>query len=621
MGEVYRARDTRLDREVAIKVLPESVTADPEHLRRFEQEARAAAALNHPNILAVYQMATHEGVSHMVTELLEGETLRERLRRGPLPLRKAIDYAVQIAHGLAAAHEKGIVHRDLKPENLFVTKEGRVKILDFGLAKLTQPKDSSGVDPTLTQATEPGVVMGTVGYMSPEQVRGKPADHRSDIFAFGTILYEMVTGKQIFRKPTKADTISAILHEDPPSISQLAPTTPPGLQRVVHRCLEKNPEQRFHSAHDLAFALEALSDTSASAISTANRTVSVRKWAWIAAAAVVIAVTTALVSWWRKPPPIPVLEAVTQLTDDGEAKFVSSNLLTDGSRIYFNEGTAFSMKIGQVAVTGGPTAIIPTRFAIPPILGLDPDGSALLAGIGSPTQDILPLWTIPLPVGEPHRLGNLKAHDASFCPDGRILFSLGKDLYLADKEGSNPHKLLSADGLIGEPSMSPDGAQIMFTSYPRSGLTTIFAAKADGSGVHPITTANEGLGYCCARWMADGRHIVFQNRGASQHDLWMLPMKAGFLQRSGQLNHLTAGPLSYSGPVASRDGKQIFAAGTKQRGELVRYDGNSSSSFHSSPVSPRSIQRSPEMESGSPTLPTRITAYGAVEETARIACS
>ena len=161
MGEVYRARDTRLDREVAIKVLPESVTADPEHLRRFEQEARAAAALNHPNILAVYQMATHEGVSHMVTELLEGETLRERLRRGPLPLRKAIDYAVQIAHGLAAAHEKGIVHRDLKPENLFVTKDGRVKILDFGLAKLTQPKDSSGVDPTLTQATEPGVVMGT----------------------------------------------------------------------------------------------------------------------------------------------------------------------------------------------------------------------------------------------------------------------------------------------------------------------------------------------------------------------------------------------------------------------------------------------------------------------------
>ena len=198
MGEVYRAHDTRLDREVAVKVLPESLTADPDRLRRFEQEARAAAALNHPNILAVYQMATHQGVSYMVSELLEGETLRERLKRGPIPLRKAIDYAVQIAHGLAAAHDKGIVHRDLKPDNLFVTKDGRVKILDFGLAKLAQPRDASGAEATIAEGTESGMVMGTVGYMSPEQVRGKMADHRSDIFAFGTILYEMVTQGEVF---------------------------------------------------------------------------------------------------------------------------------------------------------------------------------------------------------------------------------------------------------------------------------------------------------------------------------------------------------------------------------------------------------------------------------------
>src|SRR5271167_564235 len=186
MGEVYRAHDARLDREVAIKVLPEYLTSDLERLRRFEQEARAAAALNHPNILAVYQMATHEGVSYMVTELLEGETLRGRLRHEPMPLRKVIDYAVQIAHGLAAAHDKGIVHRDLKPENLFVTKDGRVKILDFGLAKLTQRQpESDGAAPTLTVGTDPGLVMGTAGYMSPEQVRGQPVDHRTDIFAFG----------------------------------------------------------------------------------------------------------------------------------------------------------------------------------------------------------------------------------------------------------------------------------------------------------------------------------------------------------------------------------------------------------------------------------------------------
>src|ERR1035441_4049513 len=223
MGEVYRAHDTRLDREVAIKVLPESLPSDTDRLRRFEQEARAAAALNHPNILAVYQMATEGNVSYMVTELLDGETLRERLRAGPISLCKAIDYAAQIAHGLAAAQDKGITHRDLKPENLFVTKDGRVKILDFGLAKVGPSKDSLGEEATLASRTEPGMVMGTVGYMSPEQVRGKTADHRSDIFAFGTVLYEMVTGRQTFRKPTSAETMTAILNEEPPSISQSAP--------------------------------------------------------------------------------------------------------------------------------------------------------------------------------------------------------------------------------------------------------------------------------------------------------------------------------------------------------------------------------------------------------------
>jgi eukaryotic-like serine/threonine-protein kinase len=206
MGEVYRAHDTRLDREVAVKVLPESFSSDPDRLHRFEQEARAVAALNHPNILAVYQMATQDGVSYLVSELLEGETLRERLSRGAVPVRKTIDYAGQIARGLAAAHEKGIVHRDLKPENLFVTNDGRLKILDFGLAKLNPPVDSSNAGATLTQATEAGTVMGTAGYMSPEQVRGKTVDHRADIFAFGAILYELLTGKQTFRKATSAET-------------------------------------------------------------------------------------------------------------------------------------------------------------------------------------------------------------------------------------------------------------------------------------------------------------------------------------------------------------------------------------------------------------------------------
>src|SRR5664279_596311 len=263
MGEVYRARDSVLKREVAIKVLPSFVSQDPDRLRRFQQEAQAAAALNHPNILAVFQFGSFEGSPYLVSELLEGETLRQLLQRGPLTVRKAIDIGVQVAHGLAAAHDKGIVHRDLKPENLFVTKDGRVKILDFGLAKLKQQAPESGdPGPTLThQGTDPGMVLGTVGYMSPEQVRGHTADSRADIFAFGAILYEMLAGKRAFKRPTSAETMTAILNEDPPGISQIVPGPSPALLRIVQRCLEKDPEQRFHSASDLAFALEALSDS------------------------------------------------------------------------------------------------------------------------------------------------------------------------------------------------------------------------------------------------------------------------------------------------------------------------------------------------------------------------
>jgi serine/threonine protein kinase len=289
MGEVYRARDARLGRDVAIKVLPSSLSADSDRLRRFEQEARAAAALNHPNILAVFQMGTYEGAPYLVSELLEGETLREQIKRGRLSMRKAIDYGVQIARGLAAAHEKGIVHRDLKPENLFVTRDGRVKILDFGLAKLTQPISSEQGGPTLTQGTEAGVVMGTVGYMAPEQVRGQTADHRADIFAFGAILYEMLAGKRAFQKPTSPETMTAILNEDPPGISQVTANIPPPLQRVVHRCLEKNPEQRFQSASDLAFALDALSETGGSSPSaTAFATGAGKRWKILVPAAVIV---------------------------------------------------------------------------------------------------------------------------------------------------------------------------------------------------------------------------------------------------------------------------------------------------------------------------------------------
>jgi WD40 repeat protein len=263
MGEVYRAHDARLNRVVAIKVLPASYSADAERLQRFVQEARSAAALNHPNILSIFDIGEERGAPYIVSELLEGQTLRERIRNGALTSRKAVDYALQVARGLAAAHEKGIVHRDLKPENLFLTNDERVKILDFGLAKLTRPEDTPGADaPTVQVNTEPGQIMGTVGYMSPEQVRGKPADHRSDIFAFGSILYEMLSGQRAFRGETPADTMSAILKEEPSELSETVRSVPPALERMVRHCLEKNPAQRFQSAGDLAFNLEALTESS-----------------------------------------------------------------------------------------------------------------------------------------------------------------------------------------------------------------------------------------------------------------------------------------------------------------------------------------------------------------------
>jgi hypothetical protein len=262
MGEVYRARDTRLGRDVAVKVLPGEVSHTPERLRRFEQEARLAGSLNHPNVLTVFDVGMRDGAPYLVTELLEGRSLRDVLATGPLPSRKAVEHAQQVARGLAAAHERGVVHRDLKPANLFVTRDGRVKVLDFGLAKLTQVDPSTSALSKASTETAEGLVVGTVGYMSPEQVRGHAADARSDIFALGAVVYEMLSGRRAFGGDTPADTMTAILMKDPEELSRPGLVVPSSLDRIVRRCLEKAPAERFQSAKDVAFALEAESGRS-----------------------------------------------------------------------------------------------------------------------------------------------------------------------------------------------------------------------------------------------------------------------------------------------------------------------------------------------------------------------
>jgi eukaryotic-like serine/threonine-protein kinase len=586
MGEVYRARDSRLNRDVAIKVLPALVSSDPQRLLRFEHEARAAAALEHPNILVVYQMGSYEGMPYLVSELLEGKTLTEVLRGGPLPLRKAIDYGIQIAHGLAAAHEKGVVHRDLKPDNLFVTREGRVKILDFGLAKLNQPKEApTNLAPTITL---PGVAMGTIGYMSPEQVRGQAIDHRTDIFAFGAILYEMVMGRTTFQKPTEADTISAILNEDPTPISQLAPDTPLALERVVHRCLEKNRSQRFQSASDLAFALEALSNattSSTSGVHDITTEVKVKKGApkrrlpgWIAAVLVIVA-GVALAVYFMQPAPVPKVANYVQLTHDGQPK---SLIGTDGSRLYLSlgevrAGSFSSHGVAEMSVAGGE----PQKIAILPSVNmaavdLSPDGSELLVvdGQGSPPKG--PLWSIPLLGGSPRRIGDLVAETAAWSPDGKLLAytNLG-DMFVANSDGTGSRKLISVRGDILNVTWSPDGSQLRFDSSETAGTVgqhLAWEVSRNGKDLHRLLAGwHNPPDECCGRWTADGEYFVFQ----SKRQIWALPRKAGFFPSNPKPIQLTFSPLSLSSPLPSKDGKKLFLIGQTYRGELERYDAKS----------------------------------------------
>ncbi|HYK42334.1 MAG TPA: WD40 repeat domain-containing serine/threonine protein kinase [Thermoanaerobaculia bacterium] len=470
MGEVWRARDTRLGRDVAIKVLPASFSADADRLRRFEQEARAAGILNHPNITAVFDIGESEdGSPYVVQELLEGETLRHELAGGRLPPRKAIDHAVQIAHGLAAAHEKGIVHRDLKPENVFVTKDGRLKILDFGLARMTQPELSSPATdlPTATPGTEPGMVLGTLGYMSPEQVRGRPADARSDIFSFGAILYEMLAGQRAFKGDSAADTMSAILREDPPELSLTNENVSPGLERIVRHCLEKTPEQRFQSARDIAFDLEALSSDSSPRRPAGPSVGVARSWRAPAAALAALLLMVPAAFWiGRRSNPVSI-PAFRQLTFRRGA-IRGARFTPDGQTLVFAaawEGKALAIYLMRTDSADAAPVDFPGQTDL---LAVGRSGEAALQLGSRQTEPYVTSGTLasaPIGGGQAPRERLQGVQWADWSPDGTRLAIVRDSAGRNRLESPVGTVLYETAGWIGNPRFSPQGDAIALIDH------------------------------------------------------------------------------------------------------------------------------------------------------------
>ena len=568
MGEVYRARDSRLGREVAIKVLPNSFSRDPDRLRRFEQEACAASALNHPNILAVYDVGTHDGAPYLVTELLEGSTLRDRLRDGVLPPRKAVDYAVQIVHGLAAAHAKGIVHRDLKPENVFVCRDGRAKILDFGLAKLIAAErgDATVTDLELGNQTQEGVVMGTAGYMSPEQVRGEKADQRSDVFSFGAVLYEMLSGQRAFEGGSSADRASAILKEEPPDLLTKERNIPAALDGIVRHCLEKDAELRFQSARDLAFHLESSSSISESGAEVA-RALPKKGLAgpsrWLIAFLVLAIVAAA--AWWLRGRTEPSAKAVKflRLTDYVGLE-ESPSFSPDGRAVAFVSDSTETRQIWIRLLAGGP----PLQITNGPGAHLEPrwsQDSAAILYFTPPTEGNTQgaLWEVSALGGTPRQLvASMSGADVSHDGKRLTFFRLnGRQMQLvaADRDGSSPQVVTQAVTTFSyrQPRWSPDDASIAYLHSQQNWMDDLYVVPLSGGDPRRLTY--EGNLMSGLAWSPDGSHLIYSTaRGSTL--LYLPTLHLWRISKSGgEPQQLTFGEAGDENPDVDRDGRIVVS--------------------------------------------------------------
>ncbi len=597
MGIVYKAQDTRLGRFVALKFLPETIAHDPQAIERFRREARAASALNHPNICTIFDVGELEGRPFLAMELLEGHTLKHRIGKRSFSISELLDIGSQIASGLEAAHAKGIIHRDIKPGNIFLVQHGPAKILDFGLAKLAayrQPEeDSTSEDSHRTHThvlddgfvTSTGTSVGTIAYMSPEQARGEKLDARSDLFSLGVVLYEMATGVRPFSGPTVALTFDELLHSMPVPASRVNLNVPSALENVLAKALEKDPSLRYQSASELQTDLRRLkrdTDASTSGILPAHSgaTLAAREqkprssWrAWLPVAVVLLAIAGMVGFALSRPSSIPRVVRTVQLTNTNRPK---SGVVTDGARLYFIQDTSVLM---QTSVTGGesfpiPTSLEDTGFAN--VFDISQDGSMLLMNTAHGTALDGPLWSVPVLGGSPHRLAATEGHSGAWSADGKsLIYAKGNELFLAQSDGSSAKSLLNLSGTPNDLRWSPDGSSIRFTlSDPRTNNRSIWEVSSSGKEVHSLipgwdTSPNE----CCGKWTRDGRYFLFQAQRDETADLWALDERSG-LFHSGNKEpiQLTSGPMNVSNPVPSRDGKRIFVQGWSPRSEVVRWD-------------------------------------------------